>query len=254
MVKFDFSGKTAVVIGGASGIGLTLSETFLKSSANVVVGDLDREAIQKTSKRKLFSKKKEKTALFEMDATVETEVNSIMKLAVKKFGTIDVLVCCAGIASRTEVLSLSKEHFERVLKVNLTSVFLCSKEAAKIMEKANGGSIINISSILGSTALPGRAAYCASKGAVIQLSKAMALEWADKKIRVNSICPGFTETPLTATHFENKEVLKLIKDRTPLKRFAQPEEIVGGIMFLASEQASFITGTSLFVDGGWTAW
>ena len=112
MVKFDFSGKTAVVIGGASGIGLTLSETFLKSSANVVVGDLDREAIQKTSKRKLFSKKKEKTALFEMDATVETEVNSIMKLAVKKFGTIDVLVCCAGIASRTEVLSLSKEHFE----------------------------------------------------------------------------------------------------------------------------------------------
>ena len=254
MVKFDFSGKTVVIIGGASGIGLALSEAFLDSCANVVVGDLDGEAIEKTSKRKLFSKKKEKAALLAMDATVETDVNAIMKVAVKKFGSIDVLVCSAGIASRTEVLSLTKENFEKVLKVNLTSVFLCSKAAAKIMEKLNGGSIINISSILGSTALPGRAAYCASKGAVIQLSKAMALEWADKKIRVNTICPGFTETPLTATHLENKEVLKFIQERTPLKRFAQPEEMVGGIMFLASEQASFITGTSLFIDGGWTAW
>ena len=88
----------------------------------------------------------------------------------------------------------------------------------------------------------------------MRLSETLANELSNKKIRVNSICPGFTETPLTATHFENKEVLKLIEDRTPLKRFAQPEEIVGGIMFLASEQASFITGTSLFVDGGWTAW
>ena len=254
MVKLDFSGKTVVVVGGASGIGLAASEAFLNSCANVVVGDLDGEAIEKISKRNLFSIKKEKTVLFPMDATVETDVNAIMTLAVEKFGSIDVLVCSAGIASRTEIFSLSKEDFERVLKVNLISVFLCSKMAAKIMKKLDGGSIINISSILGSTALPGRAAYCASKGAVIQLSKAMALEWADKKIRVNTICPGFTETPLTTAYFENKEVLKLIEERTPLKRFAQPEEMVGGIMFLASEQASFITGTSLFIDGGWTAW
>lgn len=252
MKMFDLSGKAAIVVGGASGIGRAIALGFSEAGADVVLADLNVQGLDEVSKE--VEAKGRRALTVRTDVTNEEEVERMVAQALQGLGRVDVLVCSAGATVRKPVLELSKQEFEHVLAVNLVSVFLCGKAVGRLMVEQGKGSIINLASIMGLVALPGRPAYDSSKGGVVLLTKSMALEWAEHKVRVNSLCPGFTRTPFTQALWEDPERLAMIEERTPMKRLALPEEMVGAAIFLASDASQYVTGSSLFVDGGWMAW
>ena len=249
---FDLSGKVAIAVGGASGISKAIALGFSEAGADVVLADLNKEGMDDVAKE--IEAKGKRVLTVQTDVTSEEDVENMALQAKQTFGHVDVLIAGAGITVRKPTLELSKEEFEYVIGVNLTGVFLCGKAVGRLMVAQGSGSIINVASIMGHVSLPGRPAYDASKGGVVQLTKAMALEWAENNVRVNALCPGFTRTALTEPLWEDPERLAMIEGRTPMKRLAEPEEMVGAAVFLASDASLFVTGTSLFVDGGWMAW
>lgn len=188
------------------------------------------------------------------DATDEASVEAAIEEAVSGLGRLDILVNNAGINIRKPVLELPVEDYDRVISTNLRGYFLFARAAGRRLVAQGSGKVINISSIMGSVALPGQAAYASSKGGVEQLTKVMALEWAQSGVQVNAIGPTYFETELTRPLFEDEERHDFIVDRTPMKRWGQPHELAGAVIFLASSASDFITGQSLLVDGGWTAW
>lgn len=188
------------------------------------------------------------------DATDEASVEAAIEEAVSGLGRLDILVNNAGINIRKPVLELPVEDYDRVIATNLRGYFLFARAAGRRLVAQGSGKVINISSIMGSVALPGQAAYASSKGGVEQLTKVMALEWAQSGVQVNAIGPTYFETELTRPLFEDEERHDFIVDRTPMKRWGQPHELAGAVIFLASSASDFITGQSLLVDGGWTAW
>ena len=252
MKMFDLGGKVAIVVGGASGIGRAIALGFSEAGADVALADLNVQGLDEVSKE--VEAKGRRAVAVRTDVTNEEEVEQMVAQALQGLGRVDVLVCSAGATVRKPVLELSKQEFEHVLAVNLVSVFLCGKAVGRVMVEQGKGSIINLASIMGHVALPGRPAYDSSKGGVVQLTKSMALEWAEHKVRVNALCPGFTRTPFTQALWEDPEGLAMIEERTPMKRLALPEEMVGAAIFLASDASQYVTGSSLFVDGGWMAW
>ena len=169
------------------------------------------------------------------------------------YGKLDILVSSAGIAMRLPVADLPEEDWHRCLNVNLTGVYLCAKAAIPAMHKNGGGSIINLSSIYGIVGAGVRAAYVASKGGVTNLTRGMALDYAEDNIRVNCLCPGFVETPLVAGVIKTPEEYQTLADKHPMRRLAQPEEIAYGALYLASDESAFVTGIALPIDGGYTA-
>ena len=190
--------------------------------------------------------------------TSESDWERAVAGAVERFGRLDVLVNNAGIsAGPYELMTHTLEDWRRILSINLDGVFLGLRHAGPAIAATGGGSVINLSSILGKVALPGAAAYCASKGAVLMLTKAAALEWAPARIRVNSIHPGFIDTPMVSGAFhraENgNEMRDMVISRHALGRLGEPREIADAVVFLASDESSFMTGSELVVDGGYTA-
>jgi NAD(P)-dependent dehydrogenase (short-subunit alcohol dehydrogenase family) len=169
-------------------------------------------------------------------------------------GPLDILVNNAGINIRKPVLELSLEEYELVLDTNLKGYFLCARAAGRRMVQRGSGKVINVSSIMGQVALPNQSAYASSKGAIEQLTKVLALEWAPSGVQVNAIGPTYFETELTRPLFEDKERNAFITGRTPMGRWGQPHELAGAVIFLASRASDYITGHTLMVDGGWTAW
>jgi NAD(P)-dependent dehydrogenase (short-subunit alcohol dehydrogenase family) len=225
---FDLKGKTAVVTGGAKGIGAATVKLFEKAGAKVHVLDI----------------------LSGCDVTDEAQVRS----AFEKIGDIDILVNNAGRAARKPAVDLSAQDWDAVIRLNVTAVFQCSKNIFPYMKRRGGGSIVNLASIMGlSGGIYPNASYQASKGAVVNLTRALALEWAADNIRVNAVAPTFVRTDLTAPIFSDPEKLKTVMSHTPLGRLPAPEEIAAAIVYLCSDEAKCVTGIVLPVDSGYLA-
>jgi NAD(P)-dependent dehydrogenase (short-subunit alcohol dehydrogenase family) len=240
----DLHGRVAAVTGGASGIGAACAELLAAAGATVVV--LDREPSP------ALPPGAEAIAL---DVTDESAVDAAMAEVAERHGQIDVLVANAGIAIRRPATELSLADWRKVVDVNLTGVFLCARSAARHMIAAGGGSIVTIASVLGVVGggVYPNISYQAAKGGVINLTRALALEWAEHGIRVNAVAPTYVRTPLTAGLVADAGVLRQIEARTPLGRLAEPEEVADAVLFLAGRGSAMVTGHVLAVDGGYLA-
>ena len=228
MDLFDLKGKTAVVTGGAKGIGAATARLLEKAHARVEVLDIETGC----------------------DVTDEPAV----KAAYARIGEIDILVNNAGRAIRKSALEISREQWQSVQDLNVTAVFLCSRNAVPYMKKRGGGAIVNLASIMGlSGGIYPNASYQASKGAVVNLTRALALEWAADNIRVNAVAPTYVRTDLTVPIFTDPETMKTVMAHTPLGRFPEPEEIAAAVLYLGSPAARCITGVTLPVDSGYLA-
>ena len=237
MDRFSLRGKAAIVTGAARGIGRATADLFEHAGARVA--RIDRDA---------------GPGLIQADVSREEEVERAIAEAAQALGGIDVLVNNAGIAVRKTSLDITVEEWERVLGVNLTGLFLCSRVAARTMQAAGGGAIVNLASIMGfSGGLFPNPAYQASKGAVVNLTRALALEFASSRIRVNAVAPTFVRTDLTTPIFGNPEVLEAVMRHTPLETLPDVDDVAAAILFLASPAARCITGVTLPVDSGYLA-
>jgi NAD(P)-dependent dehydrogenase (short-subunit alcohol dehydrogenase family) len=188
----------------------------------------------------------------EVDITVESHVSAMVEEVVKEYGHIDILVNCAGVAHRISAEETTLEVWQQTMNVNLQGVFLCGREVGRQMIRQKSGTIINITSINCAVARPNLSAYGASKAGVMQLTRCWALEWAPHNIRVNAVAPSFLKTEMTEKLFSDPDVLKSLLDRLPLKRIGTIVDIAAPVIFLASPAAHYITGQTLFADGGWT--
>lgn len=243
--------KVAIITGAASGIGKATAKLFAEHGAQVVVADIDEQGGNQTVAN---IKENDNEAIFiHTDVTIRELTEQMVEKTLKTYGRLDVLFNNAGIAMRLPVADLSEEDWHRCLDVNLTGVFLCAKAAIPAMKRNGHGSIINMSSIYGLVGADVRAAYVASKGAVTNLTRGMALDYARDNIRVNCICPGFVETPLVAGVVKNPDEYQKLANKHPMRRLGQPEEIAYGALYLASDESAFVTGIALPIDGGYTA-
>ena len=244
-----FAGQVAVITGGASGIGWSTARLLVAEGAKVVVGDLNPDAAQKVASE-LGT---EHAAYCRCDVAVFAEVEAMMALAVDRFGSVDILVNNAGIGSDIcTAVELSLETWRRVVAVDLDSVFHGCKAAIPLMRESGGGAIVNVASISGLGGDYGFNAYNAAKGAVINFTRALALDHARDNVRVNAVCPGLIDTALTA-FIEKRGYLPALTQNIPMKRIGRPEEIAKLIGFLASADASYMTGSIVVADGGLTA-
>jgi dihydroanticapsin dehydrogenase len=250
-----FRDRVVVVSGGGSGIGQAAAFAFAREAAQVVVFESSREAARRFEA--LAAEQGLDGHSLTVDVARPRDVQRGVAAVAIRFGAIHVLVNNAGVELTASLHETAEEDWDRVLGVNLKGVFLLSRQVLPVMIRAGGGAVVNVGSISGLLGWPAYAAYAASKGGVVQLTRQMAVDYARSNIRVNCVCPGTTWTPLIERLFAQEadpEAAKAaIASRHPLGRFARPEEIAEAILFLASEEASFITGAVLPVDGGYTA-
>ncbi len=242
----------ALVSGAASGIGEQVARELAAEGAVVAVADRDSAGARRVADA--ISSAGGRVHAFDLDVGDAKSVSAFVDSAQRRLGRLDVLVNSAGVREIVPVLDLSLEEWTRVMTVNVTGTFLCSQAFARAVVAAKGrAAIVNLASTLGVTASPNRAAYTASKHAVVGLTKEMAMELGAMGIRVNAVGPGVIRTPLTERYFQEPEQSQRIKDIHALGRWGEPDEVAKAILFLASADASFCTGTTLLVDGGWTA-
>jgi dihydroanticapsin dehydrogenase len=250
-----FANKKVFISGGATGIGEAAVLLFAQQGAIVTIFDRDIENGEKCLQKILDGGGR--GIFISGNLIYPEEIERAIDQSLKTYGGIDILINNAGVESPYSVHEMPIEEWDRVMAVNLRGMYLMAKAVIPIMKKSGGGAIVNTASISGLLGWPISAAYCVSKGGVIQLTKQMAVDYAQDNIRVNCIAPGTTLTPLIERIFqqesEPEKAKQQISQMHPLGRFAQPEEIAQAILFLASEDASFITGAVLPVDGGYTA-
>jgi NAD(P)-dependent dehydrogenase (short-subunit alcohol dehydrogenase family) len=248
----QLDGKVAVITGGASGIGRATALLFAREGASVILGDLKVDEGERAVDEIIQSGG---TALFEaIDVTSATDCRRIAGTAIREFGRIDILFNNAGIIRRATVLDLAEDDWDRVMAVNVKAIYLLSREVIPHMQREGGGTIINTASGWGLSGGARAAVYCASKGAVVLLTKAMAVDHGPHNIRVNCICPGDTDTGMLRDEArqlgEDSRRFLAESARRPLGRVGTPEEIAQAALYLASDASSFVTGTALVVDGG----
>jgi NAD(P)-dependent dehydrogenase (short-subunit alcohol dehydrogenase family) len=249
----ELDGKVAIVTGGNSGIGRAISEVFARENARVVIGARNVEKGDQTVEA--IQKKGGIAAFVRTDVRESSQVKHLVEEAVARYGTVDIVCHCAGTELVKLLVDTTEEEWDRVMNTNVKGAYLVSKYALPYMIAKRKGTIINISSQLGFVAFERFSAYCASKGAIIQLTKAMALEYAKYGIRVNCVCPGAIDTPMVdreLAFFEDPaETRSKIMTDHPIGRIGRPEEVAEAVLFLASDRSSFIVGESLIVDGGY---
>jgi len=241
----DFTGKTVIVTGSTRGLGRAIAEKFAKLGANVVINGTT-ETVLNTEKE--FLEKGYRVKAFIGDISVPENVQMLVKTAVETFGTVDVLVNNAGIVRDKLLMKMNVEDWDEVLNVNLKSVFLCTKEVIRLMIKKRQGRIINISSVIGVMGNAGQANYAASKAGIIGFTKSMAKELGSRGITCNAVAPGFIESDMS------QQLPESIREKyianVPLGRAGTPLDVAGAVCFLASEDAEYITGQVIHVDGG----
>jgi NAD(P)-dependent dehydrogenase (short-subunit alcohol dehydrogenase family) len=243
-------GKTAIVTGAAAGNGRAIALRFAEEGADVVVADVAEPGARQTARQ--IEDLGRQALVTGADVSRAADVQRMVRQSVDAFGHIDILVNNAGIETHAAFLDLAEEDWDRVLDINLKGPYLCAQAVARHMvEREIQGSIVNIASINSEVAFAGQAHYVASKGGVRMLTKAMAVELAPYGIRVNAIGPGVIDTTMSAASLGKPEVREWMMDRIPLKRIGQPRDVANAVLFLASEEASYMTGTIIFVDGGW---
>lgn len=248
--ELSLRNKVALVTGAAGGIGSAISRAFGAAGARVFLNGTKGEKLKDLAAP--LQEAGVETAYKAIDITVSGAADELVAAVVQTMGSIDILVNSAGINRPQKSVDVTEENWDAVLDINLKATFFMSRAAGREMIERGGGKIINISSQSGQVALPLRAAYCASKGGVDQLTRTLALEWAPHNVLVNAVAPTFVLTPFTKGMFENKDFLKYVMDSIPLGRLAEPEEVAYATLFLASDLANMITGHILTVDGGWT--
>jgi NAD(P)-dependent dehydrogenase (short-subunit alcohol dehydrogenase family) len=241
--------KVAIITGAASGIGKAMAENFLKEGSRVVYSD-----IQGKAKEVIPQEYKENAVFIKCDTSKSKQVEKLLDKTINQFGKVDVMVNNAGIGSLASVMDETDDNWKKVIDINLSGVFYGMRAAANRMkEKKIKGSIINTSSILGSSGLANTIAYSASKGGIEQLTKAGCQDLAPHKIRVNAIAPGFIKTNMTEDVLKDNSFNKMVKSRTPLGHVGEPNDIAKAAVYLASDESKYITGETLHVDGGWTS-
>ena len=245
------AGKVALISGGAGGIGAATAKLLAKEGAAVVIGDIQEDAGR--AAEAMIAEAGGKALFVNLDVTSEESWRNAVQAAVASFGKLDILVNNAGISHRTGVEETTSEAWDKVMDINVKGVFLGTQAAIPEMRKAGGGSIINISSIYGLIGSGASASYHASKGAVRIFNKSTAIQYASENIRANSIHPGFIDTPMTRGHHDDPNIHEERVAKTPIGRMGQPEDIAAGILYLASDESSFVTGSELVIDGGMTA-
>ncbi len=250
----NLTGKVAIITGGRRGMGRADALTLAKAGAKIIVSDISLEECQKVVDE-IVSQGGEAMAV-KCDVSQKAEVDEMVSQAISKFGKIDILVNNAGIAQFKPFLELTEEDWDKTIDINLKGYFLCAQAAAKEMAKQNSGAIVNIASIaMGQVGVgfPALSHYCASKGGIAGLTEALALELAPYGIRVNAVAPGVIDTPMVDPLKVDSKVMEGTLARVPLHRMGKPEEISNAVLFLASDDSSYITGSIVVVDGGWLA-
>jgi NAD(P)-dependent dehydrogenase (short-subunit alcohol dehydrogenase family) len=250
--RFRLNGKTAFVTGSARGIGKSIAEGLAEAGARVAIVDIDQEGAERTA-ADLAGQGYEAFA-FQCDVTVQSQVEEMVNKVIDRWGSLEIAVNNAGRVINAPAEEMNREQWSAVIDLNLTGVFFCAQAAGKAMiTRGTEGSIINTASMSAQIVNhpQPQVAYNASKAGVIMVTKSMAAEWARYRVRVNSISPGYTATELV---IKLKELHKKWIEVTPMKRLAEPDEMKGAVVYLASEASSFVTGHDLVVDGGFTLW
>jgi NAD(P)-dependent dehydrogenase (short-subunit alcohol dehydrogenase family) len=249
---FDLSGKVAMVTGSTKGLGESTAKALAKAGADVAVCGRDTKRLKQVSEE--IRALGRKSAGFELDVLSKDKIQKAVGDIIEEFGQVDVLVNNAGVNHRVPVLEYSEEAWDLVIDTNLKGYFLVAQAVVPPMIERGYGKVINMSSILGTIGLPHQLAYASSKGGVDQMTKVMALEWAKKGVRVNAIGPTYFETDLVKQILKDKERFDFITERTPMGRWGYLHELEGTVIFLAAPASDFITGQTIYVDGGWTIW
>jgi NAD(P)-dependent dehydrogenase (short-subunit alcohol dehydrogenase family) len=248
--SFRLDGRTAIVTGGGRGIGQALAVGLAEAGADVAVVSRTKEDLDKTVA--MIEAAGQKGLAIPADITDHGAVRDVVKQAADFFGHIDILVNNAGMNIRSKALDVTDEEWHTIMETNLHSAFMMAQETAKVMKEQGKGKIINITSVGGHVALRTGVVYASTKAALIQMTKTLALEWAQYGININAVGPWYFKTPLTEKLLADEDYLNDILSRTPIKRVGELEDLAGPVVFLAGEGANYITGQTLFVDGGMT--
>lgn len=254
MHNLNLTGKVAIITGARRGMGRTHALALAGAGAKVAVVDISLEDCQKVVDE-IKAQGGEALAI-QCDVSKKSEVENMVKMTVEKFGKLDILVNNAGVVQFKPFLELTEEDWDRTLNINLRGYFLCAQAAAKEMAKQKYGAIVNVASIaMGQIGVgfAGLAHYCASKGGIVAMAEAMALDLAQYNIRVNTVAPGAIDTPMAADTKNNPKALEATLAGIPLHRIGKPEEVSNVVLFLASDDSSYMTGSTVVVDGGWVA-
>jgi NAD(P)-dependent dehydrogenase (short-subunit alcohol dehydrogenase family) len=251
MPSFRLDQKVAIVTGAGRGIGRALAIGLAEAGANLVLISRTEKDLIETAK--LVEETGQKTLILPTDVTKRDEVHSSINMIIEKWGKIDILINNAGMNIRSQALRVTDSEWQMIMDTNLKSAFMVSQEVGQTMkDRGNGGKIINITSVAGHVALRTGVVYAATKAALIQMTKVLAMEWGQFGIHVNAIGPWYFKTPLTEKLLSDQTYVDEILSVTPLKRIGELPELVGPAIFLASDAANYITGQTLFVDGGMT--
>jgi len=245
---FSIEGKTALVTGSTGGLGFAFAKGLAQHGATVILNGRNSEILQS----RLLELEKEglKASGYVFDVSKAEEVNAAIQKMEKEVGPIDILVNNAGITVRTVLEEFKDEHWENIMGVNLTGAYLVAKAVVPPMIKRRSGKIINIGSVQSELGRPGIAPYAASKGGIKMLTKGMAVDWAKHNIQVNGIGPGYFKTEMTRALHENPESDAWLRGRTPSQRWGEVDELLGALLFLASDASSYVNGHMIYVDGG----
>ena len=247
-------GKTALITGAGSGIGRAVAAAYAEAGADCIVTELPGKTDLLEPVCEAIRGHGRRAVALPLQLPQQDSIDELVGAALEVSGRIDILVNNAGVNRPRDAFDVTEEDWDFVLGANLKGLFFLTQGVGRHMRDAGGGKIINMASIMGVAGYYQRAAYCSSKAGVVNLTRVLAIEWAPFHINVNAIGPTFVETPLTKPYFDDPEKRQEILRRTPMGRPGQPEDIVGAAVFLASDAAELVTGHTLLVDGGWTAW